>query len=264
MLTLTAAQLDAWIAAVLYPAARVLALVATAPAFNNVAIPRRIRLLIGLAITVGLIPALPPLAAIQPGSGVGLAVLVQQMLIGATMGFAMRVAFAAIDVAGDLIGLQMGLSFAVFFDPQSTGQTAVVAEFVGLLAVLIFLALDGHLMLLDVLARSFTLLPVSVQPYPANGWEQLARWGAVLFASGMLLSLPIVATLLITNIALGVLTRAAPQLNLFAVGFPVTLLVGFTVLLLALPIAAPVMERLFSEALATTAQLIDLGLPPPR
>ncbi len=261
MLNFSAAQLDAWVAMLFYPAARVLALLASAPVFNNVGVPRTVRLTIGLAIVFALVPALPPLPPIAPGSGVGLMVLVEQILIGITMGFSVRIIFAAIDVSGELIGLQMGLSFAIFFDPNSSGQTSVVAEFIGLLATLIFLALNGHLMLLSVLAQSFSLLPISATPYPAVGWLHLARWGATVFSSGVLLALPLIATLLITNIALGVLTRAAPQLNLFAVGFPITLLVGFSVLLLSLPVAAPVMERLFAEGLATTAQLIDVAAP---
>lgn len=261
MIQLTTAQLEAWIAFFIYPAARVLALMAAAPVFNNLAVPRNVRLAVGLAVIAGIAPALPPLPPISPASGVGIAVLAQQILIGLAMGFAMRIAFAAVDVAGELIGLQMGLSFAVFFDPQSSGQTAVVSEFLGLLATLVFLALDGHLMVISVLARSFTLLPVSSEPPALAGLEVLVHWGATLFSAGVLLALPLIAALLITNISLGVLTRAAPQLNLFAVGFPVTLIVGFVLLLLVMPLFAPATGRLFEQALELMQQLAQFSAP---
>lgn len=259
MLTFTSAQLDAWLAAFVFPLTRILALVATAPVFSNVALPRRVRLGLGVALAVALAPLLPLLPAISPGSGIGLAVLAQQVLIGVAMGFVMRIVFAAIDVAGELIGLQMGLSFAVFFDPQTNSQTPVVAEFLGLLATLVFLALNGHLMLLAVLAKSFELMPISTTPFSAFGLEMLARWGATLFAAGVLLCLPLVAALLITNIALGVITRAAPQLNIFAVGFPVTLFVGFSVLLLTLPYMAPLFERFFESGFEVMGQVLQAG-----
>lgn len=259
MLTFTSAQLDAWLAAFIFPLARILALVATAPVFANVALPRRVRLGLGIAIAVALAPALPAPPAISPGSGIGLAVLAQQVLIGVAMGFVMRIVFAAIDVAGELIGLQMGLSFAVFYNPQSNSQSAAVAQFLGLLATLVFLSLNGHLMLLSLLAKSFVLMPISTTPFAAFGFEMLARWGATLFAAGVLLCLPLVAALLITNIALGVITRAAPQLNIFAVGFPVTMVMGFGVLLLTLPYMTPIFERFFENGLEVTAQVLRAG-----
>jgi flagellar biosynthetic protein FliR len=266
VLSVTAAQLDAWLGAFFFPLARILALLASAPVLNSIAVPQRVRLLAGLAITVGLAPALPPLPPVSPGSGLGLAILAQQVLIGLAMGFTMRVVFSAIDVAGELVGLQMGLSFAVFYDPQNTGQTAVVAEFLGLLATLVFLAVNGHLMVLAVLAQSFELLPIGAAPFAADGLAVLVRWGAVLFSAGVLLALPLIVALLITNIALGVLTRAAPTLNLFAVGFPVSLLVGFSVLLLALTYMAPVFQSLFERGLEQMGSVLAAGsgIPEPR
>lgn len=263
MLSVTAAQLDAWLAAFFYPLARVLALVATAPPFNNPALPRRVRLLLGLAVAVALASALPAMPPIAPGSGAGLLLLAQQVLVGIAMGLAMRMAFAAVDLAGELIGLQMGLSFAVFFEPGNAGQTSVLAEFLGLFATLTFLAIDGHLMLIAALAHSFTLLPIGGEPWGAQGTAAVAAWGASLFSSGILLALPLIAALLITNIALGVLTRAAPQLNLFAVGFPVTLLVGYGALLMSLSYMAPILQHLFEHGLTAVERVIAAGAPLP-
>ena len=245
MISISSAQLDAWLAVFVFPLTRILGLLATAPVFNNAALPARVRLIAGLAITLGLAPALPPMPAIPASSWIGLVVIGQQMLIGVLLGFALRIAFAAVDVAGELIGLQMGLSFATFFDPTSGGQTPVITEFLGLLTALIFLGLNGHLLMLTALSESFTLLPVSTVPIHAPALSAILGWSATLFSTGLLLALPLITALLVANIALGVLARIAQQLNLFAVGFPVTLALGFLVLMLSLPYVGAALEILF-------------------
>ena len=137
MISFTSVQLDAWIAAFFFPLARIQAVVATAPPFSNAAVPVRIKLVLGLAISLALVPALPALPPISPASGQGLMILAQQIVIGISMGFAMRLVIAAIDYAGEVIGLQMGLGFATFYDPDNTAQTPVVSEFMSLLGLLV-------------------------------------------------------------------------------------------------------------------------------
>lgn len=256
MITVTSAQLDAWLAAFIFPLARILALLATAPVFNNAAQPVRIRLMTGVVIAMALTPALPPMPAIPAGSWIGLAILAQQILIGILLGATLRIAFAAIDVAGELIGLQMSLSFAVLYDPQNGGQTPVLSEFIGLFATLLFLAMNGHLLTLSVLAESFRLLPVSATPIAAAGFGGFMVWSSTLFATGVLLALPLIAALLIANLAMGVLARVAPQLNIFAVGFPVTLMSGFTVLMFSIPYFSAALERLFDTSFYAMASVM--------
>jgi flagellar biosynthetic protein FliR len=248
MISVTSAQLDAWIGAFLFPLARIFGLLASAPIFNSVAQPQRIRLVTGLVITLAIVPVLPPMPAVAPGSWLGLGILAQQIVIGVLMGFTLRLAFAAVDIAGDLIGMQMGLSFAIFYDPQNAGQTPVISEFLGLLTMLIFLALNGHLLTLQVLVESFRLLPVAPTPFAAGGLTAMLAWSSVLFSAGLLLALPMIAALLIANLAMGVLARVAPQLNIFAVGFPVTLMVGFLVLMFSVPFFGAALGRLFDQA----------------
>jgi flagellar biosynthetic protein FliR len=248
MISFTSAQLDAWIAAFLFPLARIFGLLASAPIFNNAAQPQRIRLAVGLVITVALVPTLPPMPQVPAGSWVGFVILAQQAMIGLLLGFTLRIAFTAIDVAGDLIGMQMSLSFAVFYDPQNAGQTPVLSEFLGLLAMLIFLTLNGHLLTLQVLAESFRLLPISATPFSAASFTSMLAWSSVVFSAGLLLALPLITALLIANLAMGVLARVAPQLNIFAVGFPVTLMAGFIVLMFSIPYFGAAMERLFDQA----------------
>ncbi len=221
------AQIDAWIAFYAFPLARILGLVATAPLWSTAGIPRRTRLILGLGITIAIAPVLPPMPNVQPASLAGLWILGQQVLIGISMGFAARIVFSAIDMAGTYIGFQMGLGFATFYDPMEGAQTAVLAEFIGLIALLLFMAFDGHLLYISTLAQSFHAIPVGPEALSPNSWRNLAELGGKIFSAGLLLALPVLVALMITNVALGVLTKAAPQLNLFALGFPLTLMGGF-------------------------------------
>lgn len=248
MISFTSAQLDAWLTAFFFPLARVLALMATAPIFNNTAQPARIRMTVGFVITLAIVPVLPPMPAVAAGSWLGLYIIAQQILIGVLLGFTLRLALLAIDVAGSIIGMQMSLSFAVSYDPQSAGQTPVLSEFLTLFAMLIFLALNGHLLTINVLAESFRLLPVSLEPVRAGGFAVLMSWSAVIFSTGLLIALPLITTLLIANLAMGVLARVAPQLNIFAVGFPVTLMAGFVLLMFSIPYLGTALEHLFDRA----------------
>ena len=244
MISLTSAELNAWIVAFIFPLARILALLVAAPPFNNPALPMRVSLLLGLAIAAAIAPVLPAMPVIEPASGLGLLILAQQMIIGFAMGFTLRLVFSAVDMAGNLISNQMGLGFATAYDPQSASQTVVVSEFLGMLALLVFMAIDGHLMVIATLTRSFSVLPIGGAI--ANGsWSNIANAGGVIFSSGILLALPVVVTLMITNTALGVLMRVAPQLNLMAIGFPITIILGFAALFISMShLGAPLQQLL--------------------
>lgn len=252
MISITTAQLDALIAAFAFPLARILGFIATAPLWSSTGIPRRVRLILGLAITIAIAPALPPMPAVAPGTLAGLWILALQMLTGIAMGFAAKIVFAATDLAGEYIGFQMGLSFATFYDPLSASQTPVIAEFINLLTLLLFLSVNGHLIYVATLAQSFQAIPVEATILGKGSWLNLAELGAKIFSIGLLLALPVIVALTITNIALAVLTRAAPQLNIFSLGFPLTLLGGFVVLMICMNYLAPPLQGLFELALEAT------------
>lgn len=261
MISLTDVQINAWLIQFIWPLTRILGLIMVAPLFGHRAAPARIK--IGLGIFVALIvgPALPPMPDVGLGSWQGLFILVQQLLIGLAMGFTMRVIFTAVETAGEIVGLQMGLGFASFFDPQSAGQTLVLARFFNLLAMLLFLAVNAHLLVLGVLVESFQRLPISIQPLSASGFFHVASFGSTIFATGLQLALPLIAILLMTNLALGILTRSAPQLNIFAIGFPITLGVGLILLDFTLPYFAPQFEHLIQNGLRNM-NIILLALRP--
>ncbi len=254
MITLSSAELNTWIAAFLWPLSRILGLIAAAPFFGNLGIPVRVKIGLGVMLSIIIAPTVPAMPAADPMSMAGLLIVIQQMIIGLSMGFAMRIVFAAVEMAGEITGLTMGFGFATFFDPQTRARSSAISQFLSLLALMIFLALNIHLMLLTTLAESFIMLPISALPMGGSGFQQIANWGGLIFSSGVQLALPLIAALLITNISLGILTRAAPQLNLFGIGFPITLSVGFIVLGLVLPYLTTPLGRLFQEALDVIRQ----------
>lgn len=258
MISVTSAQLYTWLAAFIWPLTRILGLITTAPLFGNVSVPARVK--IGLSILIGMMiaPAIPSGPALDPLSLSGLMILLQQMVIGMAMGFAMRIVFSAIEMAGEVTGLTMGLGFATFFDPQSQGRSSAIAQFLSLLMLMIYLAANFHLVLISTLVDSFNTMPIAATGLGSNGYHDIASWGGRIFSAGMQLSLPIVAALLINNIALGILTRAAPQLNIFGIGFPVAIGVGFIMIVITIPYMATPIERLLQEGVDTIRQITTL------
>ncbi|WP_306396736.1 flagellar biosynthetic protein FliR [Telluria beijingensis] len=263
MLTLTSAEINVWIASLLWPLSRILGLIAAAPLFGNAGVPLRVKVLLGTFLTLVIAPLVPALPAVDPTSWAGLLILVKEMIIGLAMGFAMRIVFAAIEYAGEVASQTMGLGFAMFFDPSTRGRSSAVSQFVALLATMAFLAVNGHLVLIEVLAESFITMPITETPFSSNAALELARWGGRIFSAGLQLAMPIIAALLITQVALGILTRAAPQLNIFGIGFPITLGVGFLTLSLALPYLSAPIVNLFNQGIETSRSLPRAGNPQP-
>lgn len=251
MITITSAQLSAWMALFIFPFVRILALVASSPILGNNKVPARVKIGLSMLLTLLIAPTLAVQPDVEPGSAAGLIVLLQQILAGLAMGFIMRLIFTAVEMAGDIIGLQMGLGFAVFFDPQNTSYSPVLAQLLGLIAALAFLSMDGHLYMLAALADSFATFPVAAVAPSADALLTVAGWGSSIFMYALQLSMPVIGVLLVTNLALGILTRSAPQLNLFAVGFPVTLAIGFAAMMLLMPSLAPVLDHITRAGLET-------------
>jgi flagellar biosynthetic protein FliR len=259
MLSVTSVELNAWMAAFLFPFARIMALMATSPVLSNNAIPNRVKIGLGALLSAVISPTLGPMPAVGVGSATGLWIIAQQIVTGAALGLTMRLVFSAVEAAGDFAGMSMGLSFANFFQSNSDGATQVVARFLNFIAVLAFLSADVHLQMIAVLADTFAALPVTADPLAATGARAVAAWGGVVFSAGLSLALPVIVALLITNLALAILNRAAPQIGIFQVGFPLTLAVGMLVLELLTPNMWPFLERLFGQGLDVMMR-VTLGM----
>ncbi len=247
MIQFTSMQLEAWLAAFMFPLARILALVASAPVIGSKQVPIRVKVGFAMLMTFVIAPTLDIPANIEISSGTGLFILMQQILVGLAMGFCMRLVFTAIEMAGDIMGMQMGLGFATVYDPINSANSQVIAQFLGIVAALAYLSMNGHLYMLSTLAESFQVFPISTNIPSASAMHTLTLWGGSIFSQALRLSLPLIGALLITNLALGILTRSAPQLNIFAIGFPITLVVGFVTLMLTLPYLSPLLE-MFTES----------------
>ncbi|HEY4957629.1 MAG TPA: flagellar biosynthetic protein FliR, partial [Caldimonas sp.] len=188
------------------------------------------------------IPAMPVVAL---DSAAGVLVVLQQVLIGLSLGFAVKIVFVAVEYAGEIIGLQMGLNFAAFFNPMSGGEETAVSRFFGISVSWLFIVSGGHLLVIAAVVQSFSAFPVGNDPFAFLRAVEPQRWGAEIFSLGLWLALPLVAMLLFTNLVLGVIARVAQQMNIFAIGFPITLGVGLVGVLLTLPL----MDAPFTMAL---------------
>ncbi len=245
MLTFTEAQVLAWVTPLVWPFVRALALFQALPILGTRAVPLRVR--IGLAAFVALAAqaSLPVMPAVALDSPLALLLVAQQLIIGLSLGFAVRVVFAAVEFAGELIGLQMGLNFAGFFDPLSATTATATSRFFGTMVAWMFIVMGGHLLVIAALVHSFRSFPVGPEPFAFMAQMQPQRWGAEIFATGLWIALPLLTMLLFVNLVLGTISRVAPQINVFAIGFPVTLGVG----LLGLMLTLPLMQQPFTMAL---------------
>lgn len=244
----------AWLSPVLWPFLRVLAVFTVAPVFSMRVIPVRAKVGLAFLVAVCAQAALPEQPIISVNSRAALGAVAHQVVVGLAIGFAVRLVFAAVELGGEIIGLQMGLNFASFFDPTSNGQVSAVARFFGHMATLLFIVINGHLMVLMAVVKSFDTFPADGNFMQALAQMRIHDLGASLFASALWIALPMIALLLFVNLTLGIISRVAPQMNIYAVGFPVTLTVG----LLGIAATLPMLEQ---PVLALLQQSIDLFAP---
>ncbi len=235
MITFSEAQIMAWVTPWIWPFFRVMGLFTSAPVLSTRAVPRRVRLALSLLIVVAAQPSLPMMPTIPLNSPMAVMVVAQQVLIGVTLGFSARIIFAAIEFAGEIVGLQMGLNFASFFDPLMATQATAVSRFYGTCAAWLFVVMNGHLLITAAVVQSFTTFPVGPDPMIVVKTLQPQVWGTEVFKLGLWVALPIVAMLTLVNIVMGLIARVAPQMNIFSVGFPVSIGVGLAGLWLTLP-----------------------------
>lgn len=256
---LTTSEIYSWVGSLFWPFIRLSAMFMAAPVWGARTIPVRIRIVLALVISFMLYPVLPAAPAVEPFSPAGYLITLQQVLIGVAMGFLLQLVMGAMVIAGQNVAMSMGLGFASAVDPQNGVQVPVMSQYYTVFTTLVFLALDGHLLLLETLVQSFRLLPVGSAGFTADFAWQVASWGTYMFAGGVLVALPVMTSMLLVNLSFGVMTRVAPQLNIFAVGFPITLLAGFVLVLFSTSSLLPQITQLFADALMTLQEIIRNG-----
>ncbi|MBT8085377.1 MAG: flagellar biosynthetic protein FliR [Woeseia sp.] len=241
----------------LWPFVRVAAFVMVMPVIGGSFVPAPVRLLLAVTLTVVMAPLLPQTIAVQPLSLAGLITVMQELLIGVAMGFAVQVIFDAIALGGQVIAMSMGLGFAVFLDSARGVNIPVLGQFFLMLGMLIFLSLDGHLAMIAMLADSFQLLPIAGPGLTSAAVAELLAWTSQIFIVAMKIALPAITALLVVNLSFGVMSRAAPTLNLFAVGFPIAMLLGFVVIFLNMGSLTENVSRSSSAALEMLPVLLN-------
>lgn len=249
LLQLTDAEIQAWVGNLLYPFVRIGALLFAAPLFGARTIPARVRVVLALLLAFVVFPQVPAVTDVQPLSGAGALLVGREALIGLASGFLVQMIFGAMAMAGEVVALSMGLAFASIVDPERGGSVPLVGQHFVIFATLLFLALDGHLALLVLLIESFRLLPPAAVGLGAVGFYDLVLWGSRMFEAAVLVALPASAALLVAGVSMGLIARSAPQLNIFAVGFPMTLLLGIAALLFSLPALGPQLEQILDATL---------------
>jgi flagellar biosynthesis protein FliR len=235
MISVSEAQLMGWISPLLWPFLRALALFTALPVLGGRTVPTRVRIALAFFIALAAQGVLPPMPSAALDTPLAVLLVLQQVIIGMSLGFAVRVLFAAIELAGELIGLQMGLNFAGYFDPITAGQGTATARFYGTTVSWLFIVVNGHLLVIAALADSFTSFPVGPEPFDFLRKAQPHLWAAEIFRTGFWIALPLVAMLIFVNLVLGLIARVAPQINIFSIGFPITLSVGLAGIFLTLP-----------------------------
>lgn len=234
MLEFTALELNGWVSQYFYPFARIAGCLGVMPLLGSKLVPRQIRILLSVFITLIIAPLLPPMPNVEPMSLASFIIIFEQMLIGIVLGFMVEIVTQVFVLAGQLIAMQTGLGIATTVDPAQGVSVVVVSQWFLFLTSLTFLALNGHLVVIEVVVESFYTMPIGGGAWTADDYGRMVRWGGWMFASALVIALPALTSLLIVNFAFGVMTRAAPQLDIFSLGFPVTMLVGLAIIWLTI------------------------------
>jgi len=246
-----------WLAAILWPLARVSSLLMVMAVFGSRLAPANIRIGLALAITLLIAPLLPAMPPIELFSVASFLVLAQQLLIGIALGLMTQLLMESFIMAGQVIAMQTSLGFATLVDPMNGQSAPVVGQFYMMLATLVFLALDGHLVMLRLVILSFDTLPVSTRGLSITSLRSLAGFVAVMYQAALVMSLSAIVALLLINFAFGVMTRAAPQLNIFSIGFAVSMMSGLLILWLTIGGFLGHFDTLWQRVLGISCALID-------
>ncbi len=228
------------------------------PIFSVKAIPAKVRVMAALLITLVVVPVLPDKPNVVLFSYSGFMVTIQQIVLGLSTGFVLQMAFSVMMLGGQSIAYSMGLGFASMIDPATGVQTPVVAQVLVVSASLLFLSVNGHLLLIEMLVESFSTIPIAVVGLSLNDLWLIVIWSSQIFAAGALLALPVMAALLFINISFGVAARAAPQLQIFAVGLPITIMVGMVLIWMSLSSMLDVFSDVLTDAFKLINQLLKL------
>lgn len=258
MEVITDTQIALFVQQFFLPFARIGALLMTMPVIGTRVVPARARIIAAFFLTIMVVPFMPPLQ-VAPSLSLGTLILVlHEILIGVALGFGLQVVFQVFVLAGQYLAMKMGLGFASMNDPTNGVQTTVLSQFYLVMLTMVFIAVNGHLLLIELLLQSFQTLPPSHFTFTREQAFQVVNLGGWMFASALVMTLPVMTSLLVVNIAFGVMSRAAPQLNIFAIGFPFTLICGMFLVWLGFATFEMHFEEYMAEGFLFARELLRL------
>jgi flagellar biosynthetic protein FliR len=253
----TESVVNQYLADFILPFTRIAALVMTMIGFGARTIPTRIKLFLCVAVTMAIMPTIPPTNIEQLLSFDTFLVVGQQTLIGITLGFITIMVVNTFTLAGQIIAMQSGLGFASLVDPASGMNVPAVGQFFLILSTLLFWVMDGHLAYLQFIAASFETMPIGNEQFSSVKYKEVVLWGSWMFATALSLALAPLTAMLLINFSFGIMTRAAPQLNIFAIGFPITMMAGLLIMWLTFGNFLTHFELQWQRALDFSCYLID-------
>ncbi len=251
------AEITAFVGAYIWPFIRISAMMMTAPIYSAKSVPIRFRVASGFVVTLLIVPVLPPFPLVDFISGEALLIAIHQVIIGAIMGFALQLAFNLFVMSGHILAMQAGLGFSMMNSPQDGIQVTVVGQLYLMLATFLYLAMDGHLILMRELVNSFTILPISTSGISTTGYWMLVSWGSQMFQSAVMMVLPAITALLMVNVSFGVMSKASPQLNPFSVGFLITIILAFAIIYVSMPTLVPYFERIMTNIFQLIQDILE-------
>jgi flagellar biosynthetic protein FliR len=252
-------QIESWLGSAFWPFLRIGACLMVAPMFSAGYVPARVRIVLAGALTLVALPMIQRPEGLTMLSGDGVVTTIQQIVIGAALGFCLQLIFDAVNFGGQILANGMGLGLAFSVDPLLDVETPALGQLYVMIGSLTFLALDGHIALIDTIVTSFRGLPIGPAGFSSDALYSLANWGNQLFIGGLRVALPGMTALLVVNLAFGAISRAAPSLNMFAVGLPIALVFGLIVLFFALPTMQTGFIGLMQQTFLFAHSLIGAG-----
>jgi flagellar biosynthetic protein FliR len=253
----TEAIINQYLADFILPFSRISALIMTMIGFSARTIPGRVKLFLCVTVTAAVIPAIPPVKVTELLSFYTFILLAQQMIIGVMLGFITVMVVNTFTLAGQIIAMQSGLGFASLVDPASGMNVPAVGQFFLILSSLLFWVMDGHLAYLQFIVASFDTLPIPTEQLSSIKYRELVEWGGWMFATSLSLALAPITAMLLINFSFGIMTRAAPQLNIFAIGFPITMMAGLLIMWLTFGNFFTHFELQWQRALDFSCYLVD-------
>lgn len=255
---LTDSQITEFVGRYLWPFFRITALFMAMPIVGTRIVPARVRITLGITFTLLVVPMLPPMPSVPPLSIASGVIIVQQVVIGLTLGFFLQIIFQVFVLAGQFMAMKMGLGFASMNDPANGVNVTILSQYYLILTTLLFLSMNGHLVVFRMVVESFSTYPIAMSGFGIDVFWQIANSGGWMFSRALLISMPVLTSLLVVNLAFGVMSRSAPQMNIFAVGFPITLLFGMVLIWFSMVSFLPNYMIFIDEGFSTLYNLLKV------